>query len=708
MNRPARSRSGRRNFILRESRAPANPGFGSPDDRNSAYPKSVGSLGLERPRPVKPETRKRAAVALGLLLFSICLAAIANAGIPYASPTAKAILAAVVVLLLGWIAVRAYRAFLWKVGRRLAFSYFLVGVLPIPMVTLALLIGLYILSGFFLGHLFRDGTRNLALELRESARIAFHEQARSGEQATSAGPDVVFGYYRDGKRVGGDPRTPAQWPGWLLRSTVPQPALSERKREEANTFVARKNGAPTLAAAAGSAKRGAVALYVGDLERELSERSDLWIELFRPDDESQNANLSIQAGGRTLNLQRLGEGPAVGEAAKFFKARSRGESFWDAPFLLWGEAAGSLLDLETGQRSAEYVAARLRTTPRLVRLHFFSPSAELDAAVWGVLVVVVFLLFDVYVVAALMASVLIFGISRAVNRLSRATAAVQEGNFAVRIPVKRRDQIGAMQRSFNAMAENLERLVASAAQKELLDKELAIARDLQKSLLPAKLPAGRGVEFAALFEPSAAIGGDYYDILPFGPTDLAVMIADVSGHGLHTGLRMAMVKAALQILIEETGKPAEILRRLDRVVRGESGTRFFVTATLARIDLARGEIELTNAGHPPTYHLRGGTVREIMLPGSPLGVMRQSYGAETIRLEPGDIVVWLSDGLIEASNAQDEPFGYDCVVRALSGPAGSAAEVRDRLLSAIAAHTAGHPAEDDRTLVVFRYAPDAA
>ena len=118
---------------------------------------------------MKPETRKRAAVALGLLLFSICLAAIANAGIPYASPTAKAILAAVVVLLLGWIAVRAYRAFLWKVGRRLAFSYFLVGVLPIPMVTLALLIGLYILSGFFLGHLFRDGTRNLALELRESA-----------------------------------------------------------------------------------------------------------------------------------------------------------------------------------------------------------------------------------------------------------------------------------------------------------------------------------------------------------------------------------------------------------------------------------------------------------------------------------------------------------------------------------------------------------
>lgn len=657
---------------------------------------------------MKPETKKRAAVAFGLFLFAVALAAVANANVPFASSAAKATLAAILVLVLGWIAVRAYRAFLWKVGRRLAFSYFLVGVLPIPMVLVALGIGLYILSGFFLGHLFRDGTRKLTSELRQSAMIAYHEMAHDENQAASAGPEIVFGYYRNGKKVGGDPRTPPKWPDWLLRSTAPKSLLADRKREEPTPFVSRKNGAPTLAAAAGDAKRGVVALYVGDLEQELSDRSDLWIELYRPEDVHQDDNLSIQAGGRTFNLQRLHEGPAQGEAAKFFKTRSKGETFWDVPFLIWGEAAGALLDLENGSRSAEYVAAKLRTTPRMIRLHYFSPSAEFDAAIWGGLVIVVFLLFDVYVVAALMASVLIFGISRAVNRLSRATAAVQEGNFAVRIPVKRRDQIGAMQRSFNAMAANLERLVASAAQKELLDKELAIARDLQKSLLPAVLPTGRGVEFATLFEPSAAIGGDYYDILPFGEQDLAVMIADVSGHGLHTGLRMAMVKAGLQILVEEIEDPAEIMRRLDRVVRGESGTRFFVTATLARIDLKKAEIELTNAGHPPTYHLRNGEVREIMLPGSPLGVMRQTYGAETIKLLSGDVVVWLSDGLIEAANAHDEPFGYDCVVRALSGPADSAAQVRDRLLSAIAAHTAGHPAEDDRTLVVFRYAPEVS
>ncbi len=687
--------------------APANP---EPDGRTGRR-RDRRASGPLQPAPLrkpvhslKSMKKARATLAIGLTFFG--LLALAQTEIPYAAGAAKAILAALAVLCLGWLAIRAYRAFLWKVGRRLAFSYFLVGVLPIPMVLLALAIALYILSGFFLGHLFRDGARKIVYELKQSAVIALHEMERKEGYASSAGPEIVFGYYRKGHRVGGDPRTPERWPDWLVPSTTAKDLAADRSREETHTFVARKNGSATLAALAGGTDRGVVALYVGDLERALSERSDLWIELYRPDDVIDDRNLTIQAGGRTFTIQRLGQDPAQGEAAKFFKVRSQGVTFWDAPILVWGETAGTLLDIETGTRSAEYVAATLRTTPRLLRRHFFSPSAELDAAVWGGLVVVVFLLFDVYVVAALMASLLIFGISRAVNRLSQATAAVQLGNFAVRIPVKRRDQIGAMQRSFNAMTANLERLVDSATQKELLDKELAIARDLQKSLLPTQLPTGRGVEFATLFEPSAAIGGDYFDVLPFGQDDLAVMIADVSGHGLPTGLRMAMVKAALQILVEEVDEPEEIMRRLDRVVRGETGTRFFVTATLARIDLDREEIDLTNAGHPPTYHLRDGEVREIVLPGSPLGVMRQRYGSARISLRPGDVVVWLSDGLIEASNAEDEPFGYDCVVQALAGPASSAIEVRDRLLTAIEAHTAGHPSDDDRTLVVFRYCPE--
>jgi sigma-B regulation protein RsbU (phosphoserine phosphatase) len=253
------------------------------------------------------------------------------------------------------------------------------------------------------------------------------------------------------------------------------------------------------------------------------------------------------------------------------------------------------------------------------------------------------------------------------------------------------------------MAGNLEALVATAAQKEALEKELQIARELQKSLIPGNLPSGGAVEFSSLFEPSAAIGGDYFDILRLDESRLAVIIADVSGHGLSTGLRMAMIKAALLILVQEEDDPEKILARLDAVVRSDTRTRFFVTATLALLDFREGTLTVTNAGHPPTYLLRGGQVEEILLPGSPLGGMGKTYGKRTLPLESGDTLVWLSDGLIEATNAADDVFGYDAVVEALRGPAASPTVVRDRLLAAIERHVQGEPPQDDRTLLVMRY-----
>jgi sigma-B regulation protein RsbU (phosphoserine phosphatase) len=190
-----------------------------------------------------------------------------------------------------------------------------------------------------------------------------------------------------------------------------------------------------------------------------------------------------------------------------------------------------------------------------------------------------------------------------------------------------------------------------------------------------------------------------------------VVVADVSGHGLPTGLRMAMVKAALGILVVETHEADEILRRLDATVRSGANSgevsgrqsRFFVTAVFSRVDFRRGSVEITNAGHPPAYHLRNGEVEEILLPGSPLGGLGHSYGRRRLELEDGDVLVWLSDGLIEASDADDEPFGYEKTQEAIAGPAESAQEVRDRLLAAVEEHTGGRPAMDDRTLVVMRY-----
>ncbi len=630
------------------------------------------------------------------------LVLLALAGIPYVTVFARFTLAAGGLVVLLGVLWRAYRAFLWKVGRRLAFSYFLLGVLPIPLLLLLLAMLAYLLCGFFMGHLYRDAVQSLQLELDAAAQARLDaftgRRPPPGQEGTG---DVVFGYYRGGKRIAGDKRTPPGWPAWTEAS---RPPARGAQWEEVPRFVAHGDGHPALAAVASREGLGVVALYTGDLDLEISRRASLWIETYRSDDPDLEV-VSLSIGDRKIPVQHIRRKDQQAlEATRFFKNLSNGERFWDDPVLWWGEISGPLLDLASGREVTEYLAANLNGTPRTVLRYLFSSAAEIDALAWFTLFLVAFLLFDVYAAAAFMAIFMIVGLSRAVNRMSRATEAVRRGDFSVRIPVRRRDQVGDLQRSFNEMTGNLETLVDTAAQKEVLEKELELARNLQKSLLPSNLPAGGGVEFATLFEPSAAIGGDYFDVLRLAEDELAVVIADVSGHGLSSGLRMAMLKSALLILVEVTRDPEEILRRLDAVVRSNRESRFFVTATLGLIDLRTGTLRLTNAGHPPTYRVRGSEVEEILLPSSPLGGLGHNYGKATLELQPGDVVVWLSDGLIETTNAADEPFGYESVALALAGtPGESAANVRNRLLAAVERHAGGQPLTDDRTLMVMRY-----
>lgn len=645
-------------------------------------------------------TRRRTILLTAFAVAVVALALLTALDLAYVSTVSKLLLAGFGLLVFLWLVYRAYTVLLYKVGRRLAFSYFLLGVLPIPLVLLLLGVVAYILSGFFLGHLYRDTLADLQGGLHTLARERAIAYARTGSAPEDDLPGVKFAYYRQGRRVTGDPRAPKTWPAWMKT-----PLMGEGPEVR---FFQTPDGV-ALAAAEERDGIGVVALWVEGLDAEISRHSGMWVEIHRPDDPNL---VQFELFGREIPLRRIRTEQQEGESEKFFKRQSSGvrsQGWRDRPLLWWAETSGPLLDLATGRRVLDHLAIGLNATPQTVRRNLFLGSGEVDSSVWVSLLIFAALLFDVYIIAALMAIFMIVGLSRAVNRMSKATDAVRSGDFGVRIPVRRRDQVGDLQRSFNEMAAHLESSVAAAAQKEVLERELQIARNVQTSLIPSNLPTGEGVDFATLFEPSAAIGGDYFDVLRLSDTEIAVVIADVSGHGLSTGLRMAMIKAALLILIEETRDPDEILRRLDSVVRN-SEDRTFVTATLAIVDLARGVLQLTNAGHPPTYVVRGRQVQEVLLPGSPLGGLGQTYGHATVPLQPGDLVVWLSDGLIEAVDEAGEPFGYDAVVEALAGgqPGQDATDVRDRLLAAIGQHVEGRPPSDDRTLVVMRYRSSGA
>jgi serine phosphatase RsbU (regulator of sigma subunit) len=624
-------------------------------------------------------------------LVAAAVVVIIRLQIPILTPLVQIGLLAIFVLFLGWLLWKGSQRFLWRVGRRLAFSYFLIGLLPIPMVLLMLWICGYLLNGFFLGHLYRDAVSDVRHDLAGAARAQL--MAPAGTQPSLA--DAAVAYYRDGERQSGDDRLPTKWPAWLVAPLA---------GDEVGPFVVLPDGEPTLGVAVGSAAHGAVAVFTGDLGQELSERSDVWVGLTRSDAPDQPGRWHIQLGERRIPIRpvtadRIGEG-----REEFFGLNSTEElGFFDRPRVWWGELTPSLLDLQDGSLVAEYVVAALNGSPSASFRHFFSSSAEIDTAAWAALIAISGMLLTIYGVAVLMALVIIIALSRAVNRLSSATSTVSDGDFSVRIPTKRKDQIGQLQRDFNQMTEHLEQLVDTAAQKELLDKELSLARDLQERLIPFDLPKAETIEFATLFEPSAAIGGDYFDILRVDEDRLAVVIADVSGHGLPTGLRMAMLKAALVILVEEKKPPQQILARLSDLIRASGERRYFVTSTIAVVNFRTGRLELTNAGHPPTYLLRAGDVEEILLPGPPLGTLDGDYGQRAVDLQSGDVVVWLSDGLIEASDVDMEPFGYDRLADALRGDIKTPEEARDRLLEALEAHTGGYPADDDRTLVAMSY-----
>lgn len=600
-----------------------------------------------------------------------------------------------------WIFIKVLRRFLWRVSRRLAFSYFLFGIVPVVLGTLLVIVLAYTLSGYFVGHVFRDTMGSVASDLRTVSRRHLEQWRLSHLPEPEGALPIAVAYYRGGVKIAGDPEAPRQWQSWWPSERL---TTSDQELDDI-ALVEGPNGQITAMSAVFEGRWGIMARWQGDLSKELAERSGIWVDLLRSDEVDRGLVDRITAFNREFSLRRRHREVSEEELKEVLHPGVDEPSLLERRSVLWVEIWRPFY-LADKKGEQGFVYADLAANLKGVYFRLLSSSAEIDSRVVLSLAVIAFVMFDIYILAALMATLMVAGLSRAVNRLTEATQRMQAGDFGARIEVERQDQVGALQDSFNEMAGNLENLVAKAAQKEILEKDLAFARELQRSLLPDTLVAPSSLRFATHFEPCSAIGGDYYDLLPMGDQRLAVMVADATGHGITAGLRMAMVKSALQVLAAQQTDPLVILQQLHQLLRRSLAQhRSFVTATLCVIDAENGEMILTNAGHPPTYVLRQGKVTAIELPSLPLGAFSDRFPRRTFRLQPGDTVVWLSDGLIEATNALEEAFGYEAVQATLEDLGESPSQVRDRLLEAVDEHTGQFPPLDDRTLLVMTFQP---
>ena len=179
-----------------------------------------------------------AAVAFAVVALSTA-ALLPSASQPVVQVAAYGLLIAVALLLFLWLLWQVAHLFLWRVGRRLAFSYFLIGFLPIPMVLLLLFLNGYLLAGYFLGHLYRDAVHEIHQELSQAATSRLAAVEQDSRDSKHIADNIALATYRGGQRVSGDKRLPPRWPTWL----------ASPEGEETSTFFALPDGSPTLAAA---------------------------------------------------------------------------------------------------------------------------------------------------------------------------------------------------------------------------------------------------------------------------------------------------------------------------------------------------------------------------------------------------------------------------------------------------------------------------
>ena len=262
--------------------------------------------------------------------------------------------------------------------------------------------------------------------------------------------------------------------------------------------------------------------------------------------------------------------------------------------------------------------------------------------------------------------------------------------------------------SFIAIALENSRLYQDARENQLrLQNDLDTAREIQLQLLPRGAREIPGLDITAAYVPARELGGDFYDFLPYGQGRLALALGDVSGKGtaaaLYGSLAIGMLR---ELTVEHTHAPENMLAMLNRRLHAARLEARFIALVFAVYDAADRSLTIANAGGTHPLLLRDGALSEIPVDGIPLGLFPEAdYSVSTLRLVPGDVVIFASDGILESVNAKQQEFGFERLSSLITSlPANSGVEsISGAILRATDEFSGpGNPPHDDRTLLVLR------
>jgi sigma-B regulation protein RsbU (phosphoserine phosphatase) len=259
-----------------------------------------------------------------------------------------------------------------------------------------------------------------------------------------------------------------------------------------------------------------------------------------------------------------------------------------------------------------------------------------------------------------------------------------------------------------ALAFQNARMVEEVIEKERMEEELSIARDLQVSMLPAECPLVAGFDVSAYSLPAREVGGDFYDFFEIGGDRLGMVIGDVTGKSVSGALVMSASRSVFRMLSEEDLSVAESMMRANRRLKKDVKSGMFVALLYAVLGGRGKTITLCSAGQtqPVFRKASTGSAELIQTQGDtfPLGILDEAEYEETVvALSPGEVVVLYTDGIVEAMNPAGELFGFDRLLESVSVSDGGTAEaLLNEILGRLNAFVAGAPAHDDITLIVVR------
>jgi len=633
------------------------------------------------------------------------------------------------------------RRLLWRVRRKLILSYVFVGVVPaLLVITFFLLAGL-ILAFNISSYLVQSRVRNLTDQARFLAQTVVLEVQRAGT------PDQIAETL-ERRQAGTEARYPfvslAVVPAQGLNCKV-APGRAPRALPASLPVVAgpwsHLSPPGTLPKWVGCDGFAGIIAYSEPATgpNQAEETRLVMRAIAMPEVPSPAWAVVLDMPMSTVIEQRIREetGITLGEITAYLRSdipavagrvlEQRPPSASEGPAISMREARWVVfldhVDWASGQPESASVGIVINLLEIYDRISIVSPTGIGPTNFGQLLLLVLGLVGGLFLVIQFVALVIGFVLARqitgAVHDLFTGTQHVRAGNFGHQIPVRARDQLGELAESFNLMTGEVTTLLGEMADKGRLEQEMFAAREIQQKLLPTGPLRVTGLAVSAFCEPAREVAGDYYDFLPITDTMLGMLIADVAGKGLAAGLYMAQLKVIVQSLSRLHHEPKAFLSAVNKVVSANLDGKSFITMSYGVIDVERREMTFARAGHCPLIHVpasqpAGMRKAEMLTPDGLVvglqvddGTMFDSLLQEqTIKLAPGDLVVWFTDGIPETMNEAFDCFGEERLAQVVAQYAHLPFDqLRSYILAELRAFAGGADQHDDMTMILMKIEP---